>query len=1027
MKKVLTTIITFIMVFCVTENAAAKTCEGFTDNKGTLETCDVFTKHWGARIDDYNIKYQSSYGTQDFESWAYDFTYPQNTSNIVKGYCIDPVSPASSGNYIVKRLLFDNSDESGSSYDAAIYDVLKRAFENDSTACYPTAYDGKHWPSCYNGLTADAGDAKRLAVSNVVRMLTFLYTYNYDPDITNFDKNLGNAFINLAIEWALEWNGLDAQANKLAVIMGERYRTDLSGVNLETFLKTKATQYFSSYKVGTGYSTKTFVWSNDNGDSRAIMNVSKGLFRAALDAAYDYVKNGKVAPNNKISVSVKQTSVNKIKNKETGEFDKKEVTLTIAIENSNNNTIIKYNSITCEKCSENGIVIGDVKYQKADGTWANLATGTNLTGYIKNGKIKVRFSYTSSNNPSLCANIRYKFNYSINNPNDKYDAAILWKTVNDDKHQRFVVIIPKENEISNKSFEGKLDCFKEVCDTEITEPVCTNNANGGKASVTSNQNVKSCIIDNTDEAGNSYQLSSDNGGVENSYCKIFCKEDYATIKFDGPTDTVECGGYFQLTARIEGKKDCYTAGVGTDDYSIDREQFEEDIANATSMSEVEKIVAEYNSCTTSWTNELKFGHKVKWAYDEEYYDLVSDNNKYLVPSNALVSTSETEVCLGNTDSKYNCTGNSVFITGNNYSRVMKNETFTVNGVSKTFEVSQAKFVRKTTEKKQNYITPTVFYQFYPSGTITTSSEIVDNLKPTPIVNGLPLKYGESKSGTYSLTIEGLGEFYDTGELGRIISYGSNANSIVKNDTNKFDGNYTCNYATNCTDDPDNPDDGCIPSEDVICPTCKCKPNDPCCYEYNNKCYYKCCPSFPCNILITSNIYNINIKVVSTTDFNSSGREYGYNWNINTTLPELALISDKAKETIDSIEDKNQTIYNDKRTEENQTLSFSITMTPSVTSYIKDYNAKIEEQKIGGYTNETLACYDYVDSEGNTHKNIFCYSTFIDELYDKFGSDVIYANNRLMNNRKENSASSGYWTIWPGYKLTESVLGGPSWK
>ena len=60
MKKILITIITFIIVFCVTENAAAKTCEGFVDNEGTLETCDVFTKQWGDRIDDYDIKYQSS-------------------------------------------------------------------------------------------------------------------------------------------------------------------------------------------------------------------------------------------------------------------------------------------------------------------------------------------------------------------------------------------------------------------------------------------------------------------------------------------------------------------------------------------------------------------------------------------------------------------------------------------------------------------------------------------------------------------------------------------------------------------------------------------------------------------------------------------------------------------------------------------------------------------------------------------------------------------------------------------------------
>ena len=189
--------------------------------------------------------------------------------------------------------------------------------------------------------------------------------------------------------------------------------------------------------------------------------------------------------------------------------------------------------------------------------------------------------------------------------------------------------------------------------------------------------------------------------------------------------------------------------------------------------------------------------------------------------------------------------------------------------------------------------------------------------------------------------------------------------------------------------------------------------------------------FECiNCIFNFDKLQLNFKPISPSDVNSADRDYGYNWDINTTLEQLTLISDKAEQTIKEIEEVNETIYD--KTGDDSQLAFSIKLTPNIISDLKDYNETNE--RYGGYANDSLTCYD-ATINGKTYKNIYCYSEVIDELYSKYESKITVKNRtNSLNRTSSNANANGYWTLWPEW--TESaknengqyiVIGGPSWK
>lgn len=477
----------------------------------------------------------------------------------------------------------------------------------------------------------------------------------------------------------------------------------------------------------------------------------------------------------------------------------------------------------------------------------------------------------------------------------------------------------------------------------------------------------------------------------------------------------------------------------------------------------ETAMKQYNACTTAWTTEFAFEQKLRYYYDENrgesgdqytpYYDLLEEFENQEVyylekDGEASESNAKITVCLNDANDKYECNGNGQTFNlsidnrglvnynyNSAYGSVFKQRTYTrcTETQCKTEKqmISEASFVKKEVTKEQDYITPTVYEQIAPNGKITIVGAYSGNkVQLETLYNKLPTSTSSVGGGVFKLLLEDLGEFYsdklkisttydrdDQDSLGRLIDfegYNKDKSVAAAQGVTTFDGDYTCYYKNDCR--PAN------------CPDCEftCE---------GEKCEWTICPdcNFNCvNCIFDLSKLNLNLKVITTTDVTSANRTYGYNWITSSNLGQLSLLTQKAGETIKEIEDLNEMIYNDnKDTDDNSSLAFSIKLTSSMINDIKDYNKKEEEN--GGYINDTLTCYD-ASIGGNTYKNIYCYSEFIDDLMSNYGDNITVSSNRINNveQRTNNTQSSGYWTLYNfsgslGEWQENGVIGGPSWK
>ena len=480
------------------------------------------------------------------------------------------------------------------------------------------------------------------------------------------------------------------------------------------------------------------------------------------------------------------------------------------------------------------------------------------------------------------------------------------------------------------------------------------------------------------------------------------------------------------------------------------------------------VIKAYNGCTAAWSIEFPFEQRLKFFYTEyhyedqyaPYYDIISRaddaKSKYYLEAQeeTLKEETEVEICKSSTSQEYECEGDAATFDSMNVSvdewnyaaeyggAVYTNRTFTICDESGCESddrmISDATFIRKSIKKAQDYITPTVFYQIEANGKITVNEGYVgDKVKLDALINSLPVSTSTTGGGLYQLLLEDLGEFYnpenalDRDLKGRLIDFeGGNeeksvAVAIGDSGIKVFDGEYTCHYYSPCRPKE-------CPDCDFVCDEegCTWGPPGSC-----PNCVFECV-----NCVFDLDELQLNFKPISTTDFNSSNREPGYNWlteesasnwEINTSLEALELLMDKAELTINEIEEENETIYD--KTGDDSQLNFSIRMTNNVIDYLKEYNK--EAEKDGGYANDSLTCYS-ATIDGKQYANIFCYSEVIDELVTDFG-DLITVKNRTPEGSRsdENNAanSSGYWSLWDWEEPARDVngqyaiIGGPSWK
>ena len=498
---------------------------------------------------------------------------------------------------------------------------------------------------------------------------------------------------------------------------------------------------------------------------------------------------------------------------------------------------------------------------------------------------------------------------------------------------------------------------------------------------------------------------------------------------------------------------CTPGKEGTLRSNIQERISEAEKALESAIKDYEQIVSDYNACTTGWTNDFKWQQKLKYEYNENqgddkfeapYYKLIPEDNTELLhleaTEDSLKEESEIVICTGEANDKYECLSESITLKGD--ADKGKLQTYNYNSsygdafeykeyvkcdkngckIDPDANVSKALFVRKTVKKEQEYVTPTAFYQIAANGKITVmgTGYPEDKVQLEELKNSLPVSTKAVGGGIFKLMLEDFGEFYDEKDkLGRLINFGADNEKesiaylkVNNNVENAFDGNYECYYESPCR-----PKD---------CPNCDftCEGSD---------CKWSECPD--CTISCVNCVFNldeleINFRTVSTTNFGSVGRTFGYNWITEETFnkldlkkqEQLELLKDKSTKTSDEIKDSNEMIYDPegKTSDGSNALAFSIKLTPSAISKIKDYNK--DHKGDGGYINDSLTCYDQGEN-----KNIYCYSELIDDLVKDY--DVTGVDNRLAsdNERKNSEDQNNYWTTWPGYVYNESVIGGPSWK
>lgn len=488
------------------------------------------------------------------------------------------------------------------------------------------------------------------------------------------------------------------------------------------------------------------------------------------------------------------------------------------------------------------------------------------------------------------------------------------------------------------------------------------------------------------------------------------------------------------------------------------------------------IINRYNSCsgvntvsyniklnssnTNGWKMSYNYNPSISFWYEESYMNSILKDELETIGSVNVGSMTQ-QVCTSDTNNSYeNCSsGWQSSINKSNTTRqfVCKQNGSTYTCGYENIIISKAKYVKQEMTSSGEYITPTQFYTLYPTGSIVAAEAGNKNNieNSSELANKLPVGLGTTQGVyTYALKVSNLGEYYNSSKLGRI--WGSKDSVVVKiledveegnsctkdgalkgavkvDKTTISNGVYVCAYKVNC------------PTCDVVCePNCK----NPGCLS--NKCPVECD-----NCIYTNNSANISYKPISPGNINPNDREMGINWKYDKN-PISTALELKAYATTQEIEELGETIYDvnyEDTSNSDAEFAMHIKLDAKMITEIRKYNDKYENN--GGYANNTLKCYDHVNSnDGKTYSNVYCYSTFIDELlYDnatKNNIDIV--GNRIIGTnaessdtlRKSQTQMSGYWTTWSEantnkwkittekgiayYKQNYSEIGiGPSWK
>lgn len=469
--------------------------------------------------------------------------------------------------------------------------------------------------------------------------------------------------------------------------------------------------------------------------------------------------------------------------------------------------------------------------------------------------------------------------------------------------------------------------------------------------------------------------------------------------------------------------------------------------------DIEKNIQKFQECG-NWINSMNYNNfepEINFWYDEEYI-----NSAYTTKMN-LDSKKVSEGVVQTCSNNYNNCSNGLQEGYKSITNCSKSGCASTN-----VKILTSTYIKKSITGNANYSLPNQFYNIYPHGGIVVSDSEKDIKNSKLLENALPIGLGK-KSGSYnySLYVSNFGEYYDSNKIGRV--WGNNQSTIktlsnnvctgsVKYSTDVNDAAYTCKYIvdkqtcnkpdgtevdmTDCLKENNNELSYC--EQKLCCPDCpqtfKCTHTTEGYYGSNGtKVDYEtyksqCCPDDKCPVkIVLNNGHQVTYRPITTSNLNPNNRELGSNWYYKNNYEENSALQLKAAVTTNEIITDGDKIYD--KQEDKYVLK--VTLDSALINEIKGREVK-------DYATNTLECYDY-NLNNKTYKNIFCYSTYLDDLIgkkkeksEKFEFRVARPTTDL---ERKDSQNSEYWVTWTKaieqskWEITTIYdLGiGPSWK
>jgi hypothetical protein len=1073
MKRLFKSLLVLVALFATMVVGVVKA----TVKEGTefhLASSNSFYVGFYNRYDNYGTGYDPYYSLEILHASGRDsgiqlYTYTDADGDAVTAYCIDP-SALMYRHIKVDKELVNNSKATGRAYsfEVAIKDVLKH--EN-----------------------AD----NKIAIANAVRIVTgsMGMSINMYSGLWPNGRMMAKTYISQSALWASEspenykaWYQAFYGKNPPSLLSGDAaFAEVLKGI----------------YGIASSYNNygvaieKTFVFYPSNTTGQTTLDTIKSLYINALKEAAAARMNGSSAVKKDFKLALTNGGVMQEKNVGGTPYLTRDITYVVNTGNYDRTSGFIRNFNVSSAYSK----YMSLEYSTDGNTFKPLAKNTNLVSLGVN-KVYVRIHVEGPKSEFLdCDEMPYTFTYNYFDPSFVEKGYILTATISgagDASYQRMVAhvivdikTVDDGDGTGPDGLKGVINGSTELCgacDTEVTIPEdCTELGDTAKTNdiiskVSAPSKVTKCVLKKSDEAGNTYKASTCGGGVEdtNPYCSVWCKEDYATVRFSG-VKTAQSGRYFKVSGAIEGTKTCYTSsGVNTNDsHAINIEQYQKDIAAA--QTELIEAYTELKKVNYACDNGRASGTITAPAYK------VGTNGQVVITNPSAGYTYSYD--LSSCSTLKTQANNRLKAAQNNYNTINKqfgdcsswtdNTKFGFNqDIYYTYSENYSKLLNEEQQKMNKSCTGDGCTKhessWYCTGDLAATDkgryEVCSNgatsTKPTTtrsyiycdasgcrvdtktVSTAKYVKHTMNAKAEYSTN----NQFYNVYTSGNVtvqdvLNFDPNAKVIdgspvsIKTEIGVYTFKYklvnlgefydTCGSgrisgATNSVVSKQNKEGIIKFNGDYICYyTVDCPTCDYVCEgTTGGKCEWIDCPT--CDHLVDENtLYtkdlNVVFRPVTPEDLDPNNREddseMGYNWSESS---EYELISAKAKDTRAEIEAMGSTI-------ENGEPILRVNMNPSLAKQIKEYNESQESN--GGYTNSSMVCYNYNDGS-REYEKILCFSKFLDDMSEKNSEQFKFINTRVSSSTRASASDnnelskkitgSGYWTIYN--KATSYNLG-----